>query len=158
MNSHNMLMQLRKCLQHPYLYNADLEPKDSPDVHQKLIDASAKLRFLRPLLNKLKSRGHRVLIFSQFVIALNIIEDFLVGEGHKYLRLDGNVKQHQRQRDMDTFNEPGSDVFAYLLTTRAGGVGINLWSADTVIIFDPDFNPHQDLQVTLLSEKFVLVD
>jgi chromodomain-helicase-DNA-binding protein 4 len=99
------------------------------------------------------------------VIALNIIEDFLDGEGHKFLRLvrilswficyifklfgvkDGNTKQAQRQKDMDAFNRPDSDVFIYLLSTRAGGVGINLWSADTVIIFDPDFNPHQDLQV-----------
>lgn len=56
---------------------------------------------------------------------------------------DGNTKQAQRQRDMDEFNKPGSDVFVYMLSTRAGGVGINLWSADTVIIYDPDFNPHQ---------------
>lgn len=99
----------------------------------------------------------------QFVIALDIIEDFLVGEGIRFLRLvspqtvyggnsvsvfdtacqDGNTKQADRQKDMDEFNKPDSDVFIYLLTTRAGGVGINLWSADTVIIFDPDFNPHQ---------------
>lgn len=56
---------------------------------------------------------------------------------------DGNTKQAERQKGMDEFNKPDSDVFIYILTTRAGGVGINLWSADTVIIFDPDFNPHQ---------------
>jgi hypothetical protein len=56
---------------------------------------------------------------------------------------DGNTKQSERQKGMDEFNRPGSDVFVYLLSTRAGGVGINLWSADTVIILDPDFNPHQ---------------
>lgn len=56
---------------------------------------------------------------------------------------DGNTKQADRQKDMDKFNKPDSDIFIYILTTRAGGVGINLWSADTVIIFDPDFNPHQ---------------
>ncbi|KAI0652071.1 SNF2 family N-terminal domain-containing protein [Trametes meyenii] len=144
-NMNNMLMQLRKCIQHPYLVSETIEPRGlSPqETHDRLVAASAKLRFLKTLLPKLKARGHRVLLFSQFVIALDVIEDFLLGEGIKYLRLDGNTKQHERQKGMDEFNKPGSDVFIYLLTTRAGGVGINLWSADTVIIFDPDFNPHQ---------------
>ncbi|KAJ6627101.1 SNF2 family N-terminal domain-containing protein [Mycena sp. CBHHK59/15] len=115
----------------------------SAETHEKLIDASAKLRFLKVLLPKLKARGHRVLLFSQFVIALDVIEDFLNGEEHKYLRLDGNTKGKDRQKGMDEFNREGSDIFIYLLTTRAGGVGINLFTADTVIIFDPDFNPHQ---------------
>ncbi|GLB35984.1 putative class II histone deacetylase complex subunits 2 and 3 [Lyophyllum shimeji] len=152
----NILMELRKCLQHPYLYAEDIEPRGlSPqETHEKLIDASAKLRLLKSLLPKLKMRGHRVLLFSQFVIALNVIEDFLVGEGHKYLRLDGNTKGSERQKGMDEFNKPGSDVFIYLLTTRAGGVGINLFSADTVIIFDPDFNPHQDLQAIARAYRF----
>ncbi|KAJ8083792.1 hypothetical protein PM082_002558 [Marasmius tenuissimus] len=152
----NMLMQLRKCLQHPYLYDQEIEPRSlSPQqTHEKLIDASGKLRLLRSLLPKLKSRGHRVLLFSQFVIALDIIEDFLVGEGIKFLRLDGNTAGHERQRGMDEFNRPDSDVFIYLLTTRAGGVGINLFTADTVIIFDPDFNPHQDLQAIARAHRF----
>ncbi|KAF9015550.1 SNF2 family N-terminal domain-containing protein [Cyathus striatus] len=152
----NILMQLRKCLQHPYLYAEDIEPSNlSPqESHDKLIDASAKLRFLKVLLPKLKERGHRVLLFSQFVIALDVIEDFLRGEGHKYLRLDGNTKGTERQKGMDEFNRPGSDVFIYLLTTRAGGVGINLFSADTVIIFDPDFNPHQDLQAIARAYRY----
>ncbi|RDB29203.1 Chromatin remodeling factor mit1 [Hypsizygus marmoreus] len=152
----NVLMQLRKCLQHPYLYAEDIEPRGlSPqETHEKLIDASAKLRFLKSLLPKLKERGHRVLLFSQFVIALNVIEDFLAGEGFKFLRLDGNTKGSERQKGMDEFNKPGSDVFIYLLTTRAGGVGINLFSADTVIIFDPDFNPHQDLQAIARAYRY----
>ncbi|SJL05568.1 uncharacterized protein ARMOST_08931 [Armillaria ostoyae] len=152
----NVLMQLRKCLQHPYLCFEDIEPAGlSPqETHEKLIDASAKLRLLKSLLPKLKARGHRVLLFSQFVIGLNIIEDFLVGEGIKYLRLDGNTKGTERQKGMDEFNRPGSDVFIYLLTTRAGGVGINLFSADTVIIYDPDFNPHQDLQAIARAYRF----
>ncbi|KAJ7169708.1 SNF2 family DNA-dependent ATPase [Mycena filopes] len=141
----NVLMHLRKCLQHPYLYDEEIEPRGLPqqETHAKLIDASGKLRFLKGLLPKLKARGHRVLLFSQFVIALNVIEDFLAGEGYRYLRLDGNTKGKDRQKGMDEFNREGSDVFIYLLTTRAGGVGINLFTADTVIIFDPDFNPHQ---------------
>ncbi|KAI0778404.1 hypothetical protein BD413DRAFT_489884 [Trametes elegans] len=155
-NMNNMLMQLRKCIQHPYLVSETIEPRGlSPqETHDRLVGASAKLRFLKMLLPKLRTRGHRVLLFSQFVIALDVIEDFLIGEGIKYLRLDGNTKQSERQKGMDEFNKPDSDIFIYLLTTRAGGVGINLWSADTVIIFDPDFNPHQDLQAIARAHRF----
>ncbi|KAA1471579.1 hypothetical protein DENSPDRAFT_799677 [Dentipellis sp. KUC8613] len=155
-NLNNILMELRKCIQHPYLVSHEIEPKglSIADAHDKLIAASAKLRLLKTLLPKLRARGHRVLLFSQFVIALNIIEDFLIGEGIKYLRLDGNTKQVDRQKGMDDFNRPDSDIFIYLLTTRAGGVGINLWSADTVIIFDPDYNPHQDLQAIARAHRF----
>jgi chromodomain-helicase-DNA-binding protein 4 len=131
----NMLMQLRKCLQHPYLVSAELEPQGLSDreTHEKLVEASTKLNFLRLLLPQLKARGHRVLLFSQFVIALDIIEDYLKGEGIKFLRLDGSTQQRTRQEGIDEFNREGSDVFLYMLTTRAGGAGINLWSADTVI-------------------------
>ncbi|KZT02402.1 uncharacterized protein LAESUDRAFT_661821 [Laetiporus sulphureus 93-53] len=155
-NMNNILMQLRKCLQHPYLVSDEIEPKglSRAESHAKLIDASAKLGLLKMLLPKLRQRGHRVLLFSQFSIALNVIEDFLVGEGMKYLRLDGSTKQADRQKGMDEFNKPDSDIFIYLLTTRAGGVGINLWTADTVIIFDPDFNPHQDLQAIARAHRY----
>lgn len=141
-------------MQHPYLYAEDIEPRNLPpsEAHEKLIDASAKLRLLKMLLPKLKEGGHRVLLFSQvrfilwnkklfiylvkFVIALNVIEDFLVGEQYKFLRLvrcvdpsmnsdnrylqDGNTKGSDRQKAMDEFNKPGSDYFIFLLTTRAG--------------------------------------
>ncbi|KIY63755.1 hypothetical protein CYLTODRAFT_425826 [Cylindrobasidium torrendii FP15055 ss-10] len=152
----NVLMQLRKCLQHPYIYSNEIEPVGLSvrETHEKLVDASAKLRFLKVLLPKLKARGHRVLLFSQFTMALDIIEDFLVGENFKFLRLDGNTKSADRQKGMDEFNREGSDIFVYLLTTRAGGVGINLFTADTVIIFDPDFNPHQDLQAIARAYRF----
>ncbi|TFK30824.1 hypothetical protein FA15DRAFT_608326 [Coprinopsis marcescibilis] len=152
----NVLMHLRKCLQHPYLYSEDIEPRGIPpsEVHEKLVDASAKLRFLKALLPKLKARGHRVLLFSQFVLALDIVEDFLNGEGFKFLRLDGNTKGTERQKSMDEFNKPGSEYFIFLLTTRAGGVGINLFTTDTVIIFDPDFNPHQDLQAIARAYRY----
>ncbi|KAF7306761.1 SNF2 family DNA-dependent ATPase [Mycena indigotica] len=152
----NVLMHMRKNLQHPYLYDDSIEPRNLPpaETHEKLIDASTKLRFLKVLLPKLKARGHRVLLFSQFVIALDIIEDFLTGEGLRFLRLDGNTKGTERQKGMDEFNREGSDVFIYLLTTRAGGVGINLFTADTVIVFDPDFNPHQDLQAIARAYRY----
>ncbi|KAJ3555472.1 hypothetical protein NP233_g12200 [Leucocoprinus birnbaumii] len=130
----NVLMHMRKCLQHPYLYSPDIEPKglSREEAHEKLIHGSAKLRLLKSLLPQLKARGHRVLLFSQ----------------------DGNTKGAERQKGMDEFNKPGSEVFIYLLTTRAGGVGINLFSADTVIIFDPDFNPHQDLQAIARAYRY----
>lgn len=155
-NLNNMLMQLRKCLQHPYLNSEDIEPRNLTvaEAHERLIGASTKLRFLKMLLPKLQARGHRILLFSQFVMALDIIEDFMRGEGYKYLRLDGNTKQADRQKGMDEFNKPNSDVFIYMLSTRAGGVGINLYTADTVIIFDPDFNPHQDLQAIARSHRY----
>ena len=98
------------------------------------------------LLPKLKERGHRVLIFSQFLDMLNMIEDFLDGLGFQYQRLDGTIGTLQKQKRIDEFNAPGSELFAFLLSTRAGGVGINLATAETVIIMDPDFNPHQDIQ------------
>jgi chromodomain-helicase-DNA-binding protein 4 len=131
----NMLMQLRKCLQHPYLVSPDIEPQGlaERDAHERLVEASAKLSFLRLLLPQLKARGHRVLLFSQFVIALDVIEDYARGEGIKYLRLDGSTAQRARQEGIDEFNREGSEVFLYMLTTRAGGAGINLWTADTVI-------------------------
>lgn len=78
-----------------------------------------------------------------------LVQDFLYGENVKHLRLDGDTQQAQRQKYMDQFNAPNSDYHIFLLTTRAGGVGINLASADTIILHDPDFNPHQDQQVRI---------
>lgn len=144
----NILMQLRKCLCHPFMYSEAIEEKhDNPDiVHRNLVEASAKLLLLEVMLPKLKERGHRVLIFSQFLQQLDIMEDFLNGIGYDFRRLDGQISSLEKQRRIDAFNAPDSPVFAFLLSTRAGGVGINLATADTVIIMDPDFNPHQDIQ------------
>lgn len=144
----NILMQLRKCLGHPFLYSGAVEDKDvEPEImHRNLVEASSKLVLLEQILPKLQDRGHRVLIFSQFLGMLDIVEDFLADIGFKYHRLDGSITSLERQKRIDSFNEPGSDYFAFLLSTRAGGVGINLATADTVIILDPDFNPHQDIQ------------
>lgn len=144
----NILMQLRKCLGHPFLYSGAVEDKDVDDetMHNNLVSASSKLVLLEQMLPKLKERGHRVLIFSQFLGMLDIIEDFLNGIGCKFQRLDGSITSLEKQKRIDAYNEPGSEDFAFLLSTRAGGVGINLATADTVIILDPDFNPHQDLQ------------
>ncbi|KAK5120681.1 hypothetical protein LTR85_006039 [Meristemomyces frigidus] len=144
----NILMQLRKCLCHPFVYSKSIEERNvSHSVsHRNLVDASSKLKLLELLLPKLKERGHRVLIFSQFLDMLDMVEDFMDGMTMPYQRLDGTIGALQKQKRIDEFNAPDSPLFAFLLSTRAGGVGINLASADTVIILDPDFNPHQDIQ------------
>ena len=144
----NLLMQLRKCLCHPFVYSINIEEKtaDTAMSHRSLVEASSKLQLLDIMLPKLKALGHRVLIFSQFLDMLTIMEDFLDGLGMLHQRVDGSMGSMEKQKCIDTFNEPDSPVFAFLLSTRAGGVGINLATADTVIILDPDFNPHQDIQ------------
>ncbi|CEI67097.1 Chromatin remodeling factor mit1 [Fusarium venenatum] len=144
----NILMQLRKCLCHPFMYSEAIEERhhDPTVLQRNLVEASAKLLLLQVMLPKLQERGRRVLIFSQFLQQLDIIEDFLSGLGYDYRRLDGSISSLEKQRRIDAFNAPESPIFAFLLSTRAGGVGINLATADTVIILDPDFNPHQDIQ------------
>lgn len=144
----NILMQLRKCLCHPFVYSEAIEERSASRaiLHRNLVDASSKLQLLEIMLPKLQERGHRVLIFSQFLKQLDIIEDFLDGLGLQFQRLDGSVGTLEKQKRIDAYNAPDSPLFAFLLSTRAGGVGINLATADTVIIMDPDFNPHQDLQ------------
>jgi superfamily II DNA or RNA helicase len=147
-NLSNILMQLRKCLCHPFVYSREIEERTDVQAvsHRNLVEASAKLQLLEHLLPKLQERGHRVLIFSQFLDMLSIIEDFLDGMQMAYQRLDGTMGSLEKQKRIDQFNAPDSPLFAFLLSTRAGGVGINLATADTVIILDPDFNPHQDIQ------------
>jgi chromodomain-helicase-DNA-binding protein 4 len=147
-NLNNMLMQLRKCLCHPFLYSSAIEERSVTDkaLFRNLVDASSKFQLLEIMLPKLRERGHRVLLFSQFLNQLDLVEDFLVGLDLPFQRLDGTISSLEKQRRIDAFNAPDSDLFAFLLSTRAGGVGINLATADTVIIMDPDFNPHQDIQ------------
>ncbi|KAJ3206592.1 hypothetical protein HDU67_008082 [Dinochytrium kinnereticum] len=141
---HNILMELRKLCDHPWLLQS-LDAKISKEeYHRALVGSSGKLEFLQTLLQKLKAKGHRVLIFSQFKMALDIVEDFLTGEGYKYQRIDGNSKSTTRQGLIDEFNQEGSELFVFLLTTRTGGVGINLTSADTVVILD-----EEQLKVTI---------
>ena len=98
------------------------------------------------MLRKLKEQGHRVLIFSQMTKMLDILEDFLEGEQYKYERIDGGITGTLRQDAIDRFNAPGAPQFVFLLSTRAGGLGINLATADTVVIYDSDWNPHNDIQ------------
>ncbi|KAI9141409.1 P-loop containing nucleoside triphosphate hydrolase protein, partial [Paraphysoderma sedebokerense] len=143
----NIFLQLRKCLSHPYLIpGVEQDLKSAEEVKKRLIDSSGKLTLLHSMLPKLKARGHKVLIFSQFLETLDILEDYLTAEGYGYYRLDGSTSRVERQEKIDAFNAPKSEAFVFILSTRAGGVGVNLTSADTVIIYDVDWNPHQDLQ------------
>lgn len=113
-----------------------------------LIRSSGKMILLDKLLAKMKKDGHRVLIFSQMVRMLDIIQDYLNFKEYKFQRIDGGIKGELRQRAIDSFNSPESNDFVFLLGTKAGGVGINLTSADTVIIYDSDWNPQNDIQAT----------
>jgi SNF2 family DNA or RNA helicase len=101
---------------------------------------------LDKLLRKLQADDHRVLIFSQMTRILDILEDFSRYRGYEYCRIDGSTKQDERDEAMESFNAPNSSKFLFLLSTRAGGLGINLQTADTVILFDSDWNPQMDLQ------------
>ncbi|KAL0268514.1 UNVERIFIED_CONTAM: hypothetical protein PYX00_010429 [Menopon gallinae] len=146
----NIMMDLKKCCNHPYLFPAAAEeaPLSANGTYelQGLIKASGKLILLSKMLKHLREQGHRVLIFSQMTKMLDLLEDYLDGEGYKYERIDGSITGNLRQEAIDRFNAPGAPQFAFLLSTRAGGLGINLATADTVIIFDSDWNPHNDIQ------------
>lgn len=146
----NIMMDLKKCCNHPYLFPAASEeaPLGSGGNYEvtALTKASGKLILLSKMMRLLKEQGHRVLIFSQMTRMLDILEDFLEGEGYKYERIDGGITGTLRQEAIDRFNAPGAQQFAFLLSTRAGGLGINLATADTVIIYDSDWNPHNDIQ------------
>merc|ERR1719268_17716 len=108
--------------------------------------ACGKLVLLSKMLKKLKETGHRVLIFSQMTKMLDLLEDFCEGSGYKYERIDGAITGTVRQDAIDRFNADGAEQFIFLLSTRAGGLGINLYTADTVVIYDSDWNPHNDIQ------------
>ena len=141
----NLLMQLRKCCNHPYLFNgAEAGPPYTTDKH--LIDNCGKMVILDKLLTKLQTQGSRVLIFSQMTRMLDIIEDYAGWRKYQFCRLDGQTSYEEREKSIEEFNKPGSKKFLFLLSTRAGGLGINLASADTVIIYDSDWNPQVDIQ------------
>ncbi|KAM9361231.1 chromodomain-helicase-DNA-binding protein 6 [Symphorus nematophorus] len=162
-NQHNMpnlintMMELRKCCNHPYLITGaeekileSFKKSHSPDALdfqlQAMIQAAGKLVLIDKLLPKLLAGGHKVLVFSQMVRCLDILEDYLIQRRYTYERIDGRVRGNLRQAAIDRFCKPDSDRFVFLLCTRAGGLGINLTAADTCIIFDSDWNPQNDLQ------------
>lgn len=143
----NAIMQLRKICNHPYAFEqveAAINPtkENGPDLFR----VAGKFELLDRILPKLFATGHRVLIFFQMTAIMDIMEDFMRFRGIKYLRLDGSTKPDDRSVLLREFNQPNSEYDVFILSTRAGGLGLNLQSADTVIIYDSDWNPHQDLQ------------
>lgn len=147
MKLQNMVMQLRKVCNHPFLLYWPRDPKTGEEVvSEEVITASGKMLLLNRMLDALFARGHKVLVFSQFTTMLDIIEDWATEyKGWNVCRIDGAVAQDDRRHQIKEFNE-SDDVRLFLLSTRAGGLGINLTSADTVILFDSDWNPQMDLQ------------
>merc|ERR1719266_2654907 len=148
----NTIMQLRKLCNHPFMFQhveegyarhlGGLDVVHGPDIFR----ASGKFELLDRIFPKLKRSGHRILLFCQMTALMTILEDYLNWRGYKYLRLDGTTKSDDRGDMLADFNQKDSDYFIFILSTRAGGLGLNLQTADTVIIFDSDWNPHQDLQ------------
>ena len=165
----NIVMQLRKCCGHPYLFEG-VEDRSLDPLGEHLIENCGKLNIVSKLLKRLKERGSRVLIFTQMTRVLDILEDFMVMRNYKvsrvcfavqfqidsdadaswailqYCRIDGNTTYEDREEAIDSFNAPNSEKFCFILSTRAGGLGINLQTADTCILYDSDWNPQQDLQ------------
>ena len=165
----NIMFQLRKICSHPYLIpNIEQlclaqykENKGIPadqnltteDEYNSLVLASGKTIFIDKLLPKLKEGNHKVLIFSQLTTMLDILEDYIIYKKYKYERLDGNSSLSSRNQSIERFQND-SDSFIFLLSTRAGGFGINLTVADTVIIYDSDWNPQNDIQAQARCHRF----
>ncbi|KAF4777716.1 SNF2 super family protein [Colletotrichum scovillei] len=147
----NIMMELKKVSNHPYMFAGAEErvlagSTRREDQIKGLIASSGKMMLLDQLLTKLKKDGHRVLVFSQMVKMLDILSDYMALRGYKFQRLDGTIAAGPRRMAINHFNAEDSDDFCFLLSTRAGGLGINLMTADTVVIFDSDWNPQADLQ------------
>ena len=163
----NVLSYLRLCCNHPFLlthkYNKSLDPNENYELdqeddykksdqeliyefHKDLINSSGKMIFIDKLLTKLLSQKRKILIFSQFKLMLNILEDYFYLRKVKYYRVDGETPMNYRQIRVDEFNKEANSVSIFLLSTKAGCLGINFSIADTIIIFDSDFNPQSDIQ------------
>jgi len=154
----NMELQLRKCCNHPFLIKGveTILISDCRDEHSRmarLIESSGKMVLLDKLLPKLRTDGKKILIFSQFTQMLNLLEEYLNYKQARFERLDGSVKCNDRQAAIDRFNGNLHQRDVFLLSTRAGGLGINLTSAQVVIIFDSDWNPQNDVQATARAHR-----
>merc|ERR1719189_942472 len=145
MRLQNILMQLRKCCNHPYLFDgAEPGPPYTTDEH--IFQNSAKMMVVDKLLPKPQAQGSRVLIFTQMSRMLDIMEDYCWFRGWQYCRIDGQTPHEDRDRQIQEYNAENSSKFIFMLSTRAGGLGINLYTADVVILYDSDWNPQMDLQ------------
>ena len=141
----NTMMQLRKVCNHPYHF-IDLNNEMFEHIDEWIIKSSGKFEFLDRIIPKLLYFKHKILIFSQMTQLLNILERYFIFKGLKFLRLDGGTKSEERARQIELFSKNDEDYMIFILSTRAGGLGLNLQSADTVIIFDSDWNPQMDIQ------------
>jgi SWI/SNF-related matrix-associated actin-dependent regulator of chromatin subfamily A member 5 len=141
----NLFMQLRKCSQHPFLFDGAEKNVDSTSL-EELIGASGKLAVLDMLLRSLCQKGHRAVLFSQFTMVLDIVEDYCRMRGWNYARFDGSTPRAKRTYLVNQFNATDSPFFLFLMSTKSGGMGLNLQSADTCILMDSDWNPQNDLQ------------
>ncbi|KAL7487630.1 hypothetical protein ACHAW6_013214 [Cyclotella cf. meneghiniana] len=176
----NVMMELRKCCNHPFLIRgaedriigdaatterkalaANNVSKDAQYYHidyarltgEQLVKSSGKFVLLSKLLPKLYDGGHKVLIFSQMVRVLDLLQELLQLKHYKYERLDGSTSASARNAAVDRFRRESFQRFVMLLSTRAGGLGLNLTAADTVIIFDSDWNPQNDLQAMARAHR-----
>uniref|UniRef100_A0A0N4ZT85 ISWI chromatin-remodeling complex ATPase ISW1 n=1 Tax=Parastrongyloides trichosuri TaxID=131310 RepID=A0A0N4ZT85_PARTI len=140
-----LMVQLRKVTSHPYLFPG-IEPGPPYEDGDHIVKCCGKLNVLDKLLIKLKCQGSRVLVFTQFVGTLDILEDYMTWKNLSYHRLDGGTAHSERQEAIEEFQSPKSKTFAFLISTRAGGLGITLTAADVVIFYDIDWNPQMDLQ------------
>jgi chromodomain-helicase-DNA-binding protein 1 len=132
-------MELKKAANHLYLFDgAEVRTDNKDETLKGLITNSGKMVLLDKLLTR--QDGHRVLIFSQMVHLLDILSDYMNLRSYPHQHLDGMVASEARKKSIAHFNAPGSLNFAFLLSTRAGGLGINLETADTVIIFDVSYS------------------
>ncbi|ETV86000.1 hypothetical protein H257_02499 [Aphanomyces astaci] len=157
-NLMNVMMELRKCCNHPYLNNGVEDAicervTTDAERFEMLVKCCGKMVLLDKLLPKLKEGGHKVLIFSQMVRVLDLLEDYIRGMGYLYERLDGNIRGNERQAAVDRFVKPEYQRFIMMLSTKAGGLGLNLTAADTVIIYDSDWNPQNDLQAQARAHR-----
>ncbi|XP_018561302.1 lymphoid-specific helicase-like [Anoplophora glabripennis] len=144
----NPMMMFKKIVDHPFLIHFPLDPNSEEKallVDENIVEASGKMMVLDTMLPILKKKGHKVLIFSTLVMSLDFIEELMILRGHSYRRLDGSQRLENRGKIISEFNSD-PDIFAFLISTRAGGLGLNLTGADTVIFFDSDWNPQADIQ------------
>lgn len=159
MSLQNIVVQLRKACSHPYLFDG-VEPEPFEEG-EHLIQASAKLMVLDSCLENLYAEKHRVLVYAQMTRTLDILQDYLEFRGYVYERLDGSVRAEERFAAARKFNAESTEKdlagsttpFVFLLTTRAGGVGLNLTAADTVIFYEQDWNPQADKQAVQRAHR-----
>ena len=138
-------MQLRKACNHPYMFDG-IEHEGAEEWGEHIVENCGKLKFMDRLLKKIYDKKEQVLVFSNFTSFLDIFEDYCAMRGYKYCRLDGSTELEDREQYIRDFTKPDSEVFLFLLSTRAGGLGLNLMSANHVILYDSDWNPQVDLQ------------